>query len=522
MEQNIKPDKKTTSAEKQTKTTQRKKSFTGFALTLSALVLAIAIPVNLLASRLDVVWDMTPAGLYELSDTSKEFLEEMNASGKEVDFYFLLEMDYLATDDNSMALYYSLDTYRSYDFINFVDFDPDSNPELLKEINPDGRYDLSIGDILIRCGENTKHIEGTDMYTYEYSEDDSGNQIVEAAYFRGENYITGAIDSVMNNRTSKVYFLTGHGEKTLDNDYTKFHANLTNFNYTAAELNLTAEEAVPEDAAMIIVAGPKTDISNDEKRKLDEYLNGGGNVSFLMSPNEDTVVYKNIESILADFGIGMDYDIVTESDPSIYVGDPQTFRVNLVASDAESSDALTSGVLDMTENQGYYAFMRDTRSFYQLQGYSDGTLEIGSLMQTISTTDSMGNTVSTAVGEAYGGDDPGAEDITGMVLDLVMYSRSPSRNDAKVLAFGNAEFIDDASVTEDYMIIPVYLYLSTITWMYDSDLDMDMGIADKAKDYDSIVFGSASEANTLAVIFMVVPFVVAIIGAGVWLGRRYS
>lgn len=523
MDQKVTPDNNTSAKTQKTKPSQRKKSFTAFALTLSALVLAIAVILNLLASRLDITWDMTPAKMYELSDTTTEYLDKLEEDGIVVDFYFLMDMDFLATSGYDMTLHHVLQSYSEYDCINFVDFDPDSNPAMLSDLNPDGVFNLGIGDIVIRYGDNTKHIIGNNMGMDEVSTNDAGEQVLEASYFTGENYITGAIDAVVSNRTSKVYFLTGHGEKTLSNDYTTFHANLRNLNYGAEQLDLTTVSAVPEDAAMIVVAGPQTDISNDEARKLNEYLDTGGNVSFLMSPNEENVVYKNIEAIMADFGIGMDYDIVRESDPNNYLNnDPQTFHVALVASDAESSDALTSGVMKMTEEEGYVAFMKDTRSFYQLQGYSDGTLEVGSLMQTISTTDSSGNTVSSAVGRVHGGDDPGAEDIEGQVLDLAMYARSPARNDAKILAFGNADFIDDTGVTEDEMMIPVYLYLSTITWMYNSDLDMDMGIADKAKGYDSMNLNSETEANTLSVIFIAVPFVVALIGAGVWLGRRNS
>ncbi|MDE6776861.1 MAG: GldG family protein, partial [Oscillospiraceae bacterium] len=82
----------------------KNRKFTAYAIILVALALAIAIPINLLASRLNIIWDMTPAKLYELSDTTKNYLETLD---KQVDFYFLMDMDYLATDDNSMALYYS-------------------------------------------------------------------------------------------------------------------------------------------------------------------------------------------------------------------------------------------------------------------------------------------------------------------------------------------------------------------------------------------------------------------------------
>ncbi len=498
----------------------KNRKFTTYAAVLVVLVLAVAIPLNLLASRLDITWDMTPAKMYELSDTTTAYLDKLESSGEVVDFYFLMEMEYLATDDNSMALYYSLDQYSKYDCINFVDFDPNSEPALLDQINPDGYLKLTTGDIVIRHGENIRRVPANTMYEYEVETNEDGDSIVQAAYFTGENHITGAIDAVVSGRDSKVYFLTGHGEKTLANDYKTFHANLSNYNYVAEELNLTSAPEVPEDAALIIVPAPKSDLSNDETRKMNDYLDKGGNVAFLMSPNDDEVIYKNIESIMTDFGIGMDYDIVAETDPTIYVGDPYTFRINLVASDSDYSANLTTELIDMT-NSGYYAYMRNTRSFYQFNNASDSTLQIESLMQTVSTQDALGNSVSSAIGEAYGGAEDN-EDIVGTTLDLAMYSMSPARNDAKILAFGNAEFIDDENLQEDYMIIPVYLMLSTITWMYDSDLDMDMGIADKAKDYDYMILNSEAAANSTVVLFIAVPFVVALIGAGVWLGRRYS
>ena len=103
-----------------------------------------------------------------------------------------------------------------------------------------------------------------------------------------------------------------------------------------------------------------------------------------------------------------------------------------------------------------------------------------------------------------------------------MYSVSSSRNNAKVFAIGNAEFIDDVNVQQDYMIIPVYLMLSNMTWMYDSDLLLDMGISDKERNYDSMLINSESAADATMIIFIVVPVLVGLVGAGVWLKRRYS
>lgn len=494
----------------------KNRKFTAYAAILCALALAVAIPVNLLASRLDVIWDLTPAKMYRLSESTTSYLDTLE---EEVDFYFLMDMDMLATDNASMALYYTLKQYSSYDCINFVDFNPNDEPAILEEINPDGELRLSIGDIVIRCGENVKRIPGNDMYTTKYNVNEAGEASLEAMYFEGENRISGAIEAVVTGRTSKLYFVTGHGEKTIEEDYKTFHANLTNRNYGTAELNLTTAQAVPDDAAIVILAAPKSDLTDDEAKKLNDYLDKGGNVSFLMSPNEDDVVYKNIEAIMESFGIGMDYDIVYESSPNLYVGDNYTFRVSMVASDSDYSAHLTDELIEMTNN-GYVAFMRNTRSFYRFTSPKDTTLQIESLMQTIESKDEMGNSVFTAIGEAYGGN--ATEDIEGYALDLAMYAMSPARNDAKVLVFGNAEFIDDQSLKEDYMIIPVDLMLSTISWMYNSNLDLDMGIASKEKDYDFMRLNSESAAVGTVVLFVVVPVFVGLIGLGVWLKRRYS
>lgn len=507
---------------KPVKSAGKKKKFTLYAVILTLLSLAVAIPVNLLASRLNITWDMTPASLYQLSDTTKEYLDSLDTT---IDFYFLMDMDYLATDDDSMALYYTLQAYSKYDCINFVDFDPDANPEILEKINPEGLMKLSIGDIVITNGTNTKRVQADRMYWYDVSYDDSGNSVVEAAYFTGENPITGAIHSVVTGKESTVYFLSGHGEKTLENDYSLFRSDLENINYNAAELNLASVDSVPEDAEIILAAAPKFDISNDEARKIDAYLDEGGSIAFLMSPNADKTEYKNITRIMEDFGIGMDYDIVMETDPDLYMpDDPYTFLTSIVRTDSEEEDAvtITDEIVDMIDNKGYYPIFSNSRSFYQYIGSTDTSLRIGSLMQTVSSDTYETDLTATAVGKPYGGPDALAEDITGYPLDLAMYSTSTTRNNAKMIVFGNAEFIDDEHYEDPSAAVSLNLFLASMTWMYNSDLDLDMGIQNKAKDYDYMLLNSERTANSVLVTFFAVPVVIALAGVGVWLGRRYA
>lgn len=67
---------------------------------------------------------------------------------------------------------------------------------------------------------------------------------------------------------------------------------------------------------------------------------------------------------------------------------------------------------------------------------------------------------------------------------LAGYSQSNTKNNAKLAVFGNADFLDDTHLQDSRYIVAVYLYLSTISWMYDTDVDM--GIDSKSTVYDEI------------------------------------
>ena len=69
-------------------------------------------------------------------------------------------------------------------------------------------------------------------------------------------------------------------------------------------------------------------------------------------------------------------------------------------------------------------------------------------------------------------------------------------------------------------IVAVYLYLSTISWMYDTDVDM--GIDSKSTVYDEISLPDANSARSLMIVFAALPVAIIIIGVGVWVKRRNS
>ena len=503
-------------AKNETAKPKKTHSFTAAAVVFGAIALAIVVLINLMVSRMNVIWDMTPTGIYKLTEPTKNYL---NSVDKKINFYFLFNMDVLSTDTDSMPLYNAMKEYSTFDCINFQAFDPDDDPEKVKELQELG-FSLSQGDIIIECEGRSKHIPAYSMFETRTNNVTDGKNATTSIYFTGENIITGAIEAVVTGKEAKIYFLTGHSENTISGSYNNLKKSLSSHNYVAETLDLASSSSVPEDAAIIIVAAPKSDISASELAALNSYLDRGGNICFWMSPNEDKVDYTNIDSILKDYSISMDYDRVSETDPDLHVpNEPTSFRCSIVQAEQTDSIDLTSDLKQFVD-QGAMPFMMNSRSFAPIYNEGNGKEHIttGSLLQTI---DKIGDGSSTAVGEPFGGSKP-RDRITDCVLDLAMFSTDSGRMNSKIMVMGNGEFMDDENIYQSYNVISVNLQLSVFSWMYDSDKAFDFGIGGKERTFDEMIIDSASTAKVISVVFIAVPIVIGLIGGAVWLRRRYS
>ena len=222
--------------------------FTVLATVFAIVALAVVVLINLMVSRINVIWDMTPTGIYKLTDSTRSYL---NSVDKKVNFYFLFDMDVLSTDTESMPLYNAMKEYSSFDCINFQSFDPDNDPDKVKELQNMG-FTISQGDIVIECEGRSKHIAANTMFETHTSQNTDGSQTTSSVYFTGENLITGAIEAVVTGKEIKTYFLTGHSEKSVDTDFTTLKKSLAARNYITETLDLTSKSSVPDDAAIVI------------------------------------------------------------------------------------------------------------------------------------------------------------------------------------------------------------------------------------------------------------------------------
>ncbi len=485
----------------------KNKIFTGFAWVIAALILAIAIIINIVVAKLDFNIDVSVQKLFSLSETSIEYLDELEKTDTEIDMYLLMEMDELEDDSATRSLYRALVEYDEYDCINLIDFNPNQDEETLQKINPDNIYSLNMGDIVLVCGDNKRHVNGVSMYTTSNTYDSNGNVTDSEEFFQGENIITSGIKAVVDGYLPTVYFLTGHGEKALDTSYSSLSTLMKSKNYRTASLNLADVDIVPEDAEIIIMAAPSSDITEREFDKLSAYLDEGGSLSVMLSPNGGEFDYDNLQKLLDPFCLKLDYNYVRETDSGNHMSGDDTAIVCSIAEQEEDSD-LYADIQSLIDSE-FITYMPKSRSLsVDVNNENYSAVETGALL----------TTSASVIGEPFGGTYD-TEALEGYELELALYSKDVARNNAKVTVFGNAEFIDDEHIQDVSYMSSYYVYLSTITWMANQNLDMGIGDKAAAVDYMSL---TEESAYTLIFIFIALPVVIMLIGVGIWMKRRHS
>ena len=103
-----------------------------------------------------------------------------------------------------------------------------------------------------------------------------------------EQDITNAIIKVVSGQQKKVYFTPGHGEKdttSAERDgYGAIAEALKRENYAVEKVVLAQTGAVPDDAAVVVVAGPQTDFFPPEIDALKTYLGKDGKLLLVLDP----------------------------------------------------------------------------------------------------------------------------------------------------------------------------------------------------------------------------------------------
>ena len=135
--------------------------------------------------------------------------------------------------------------------------------------------------------------------------------------FRGEEAVTAALIEVTEDKAAVCYVTTGHGELGLEDALPErgmslLSRQLRNRNFEVRPLDLATAGAVPRDASLVLVAGPRAPFSPTEDERLRNYLGErNGRVLLLLDPGQR----HGLDNLLAEWAIFSPDAELQEPDP---------------------------------------------------------------------------------------------------------------------------------------------------------------------------------------------------------------
>lgn len=332
----------------------------------------------------------------------------------------------------------------------------------------------------------------------------------EIAASASETEILKAMIRLINPEERVVYFLTGHGERdpeqTNENNtsLTRASATLKSKNYSVKNLSLLAENKVPEDADLIVIAGPQQPISVKEVELLREYLNNGGALLVM----EDPLVLTDFGDasdplagmLSADWGITINNDFVIDlasSDPTLGIGFAESY---------DTGHPITSQIFNLD------SFFPSTRSLtldFSKQGIQ--------LNQLVATTDrSWGEKNFDSLTQA--GWPPSYDETTESIGPLALAAAAENLDTGgRVVVFGTSQFASDQVFDSGYGNSD--LFINSVDWAAEQENITNI----TPKQPVSRVFLPASQLRILMlmlVVGLVIPGIFVVLGVMTWLQRR--
>ena len=304
-----------------------------YSLSISVVVLAILIVVNIFASSLPTTmtrYDISASKLYSITSNTKAVV---NGLEEDVTIYWVVQSGQEdEVIENLLGKYDSLS-----DHIQVAKKNPDVYPTFAEQYTDEIVMNNSL---IVECGDRSRFIGYNDIYLqeadiYSYSYNTS---------FDGEGAITSAIDYVVSEELPQVYILEGHGEADLP---ASLQEQIEKENMETNTLSLLTVDAIPEDADCVMIYAPESDISQEEKELLADYAADGGKLFVAAGPVPDGIL-ENLYSLLADYGVEANEGIVVEGDREHY-----SFQGPMALLPEMNSNTITDSLIE----ENYYPIM---------------------------------------------------------------------------------------------------------------------------------------------------------------------
>ncbi|MBI5682167.1 MAG: GldG family protein [Deltaproteobacteria bacterium] len=398
----------------------------------TAIMISVFLVVLSLAAVMSIKykmrWDLTKGGRYTLSDQSIKLLSALKKDINVIAFYRSDERTRQQMED-LLEGYSNYSPKFKYQFI-----DPDKKPGLASKY-------------------------GITSYRTTLVQSDGKQEVVG---FESEEKLTNAILKVTRDKVKTIYFLKGHGENNItdfqNSGYKAVRESMEKENYQVKELILLESPAVPEDASLLIISGPKKEPLQEEFNRIQDYIKKGGNILFMLDP----FTVPNTVALLKGYGFTIGDDIIIDKLS-------QVFGANYLTPVVAQYDKEHP----ITKEFDLATFFPLTRSVSVEKDASKG---IYTLAMTGGESWAEIDKAALEAGKAQydeGKDKRGPVPVAGVAVVETQESKVKSQESggkkfAKIVVFGDSDFVNNTNINlagnKDF-------FLNTVNWLAEeSDL----------------------------------------------------
>jgi ABC-type uncharacterized transport system involved in gliding motility auxiliary subunit len=434
--------------------------------------------LNFLGSRYERRLDLTEFKTYSLSEQTIKILDNLDKPLTITGFY--PQGNSSLPDVRSLLSEYARHSSQvSYRFV-----DPDADPLTAQQygIGPD-KY----GVLVIESGGKRQETFGTD-----------------------EQSITSTILKAISPGQKAVYFLTGHGERAIDDSgnqgFSQAKDALEKDNYNVLTLNLSVTNTIPSDMAVLVVAAPQKPLQEVELNTISDYLKNGGRMLLLAPPLVAEEKFSPIgleDYLLQDWGVILNNDVAIDAGSYFVQNNPTAVVIQRFA--------YTTITKDMRALQVYYPWARSLSQEQNLP--QDVTIE--TLAQT--TESSWGETNLSASAQLQYNE---GQDIQGPLNLALSAERSLSSlgttNKSRLVVFGEADFASNSLLTIGAGNLD--LFSNSINWLAEDESLISL----RSKPLTMRTLNLTAQQQLLVIVGTLVglPLLVLLAGAWVWWRRR--
>ena len=457
-----------------------------YALVISAVFVAIIIGLNVAASALAEAYpltlDLTKNKDYSISEENLEYIEKISrdvniivcADKKEYGdgtYASLLASNGVLDITNGLFFQQTELLLKEYetrsDKVQVQYIDPQST-EFSAYSSKYSSETFTTGDILIECefeldGKKVKHFRHLDAFDLYTIEETQQSEEFYQYYYYGYSYVlheskvetavTSSIYAVTSDKTFEVALITANGGQQIDALQDVMEAN----NYSFTEIDSLVTKDIPENIDLVIIAGPTMDYSENELKKLDQFLDlegeRGKNILYIPDATTQGENVPNLTAFIGEWGFKVHNGFAFATDSSTYYYSP-----TVIMGSAEESEYLDG--------------LGDTEYMYIAEAYT--AINIGFDENEKRKTETIISLPETAVVYPVDADDKWTPEIAegngpfvalGVSAD-VSYDEEYNPKYSRVMVVGGMQYVN-SGFNSEASVGNLKAILSAVNHMYD-------------------------------------------------------